>query len=95
MKAHVVRPLMIGSRRELIVVLHPCHADPENKLYDLLKLNAGIKETFFTPSTPLAFLKRFTKPDGTKELSEVLSKWNKGKNTRRISPRIFHPAHLW
>lgn len=53
------------------------HVDPENKLYDLLKLNVGVKETFFTPSTPLAFLERFTKPDGTKELLEVLSKWNK------------------
>jgi hypothetical protein len=72
------------------VVLHLCHADPENKLYDLLKLNEGIKETFFTPSTPFAFLKRFTKPDGTKELLEVLSKWNKGKNTRLTSLHIFH-----
>jgi hypothetical protein len=71
-------------------VLRLCHADPENKLYDILKLNRGIKETFFTPSTPFAFLERFTKPDGTKELLEVLFKWNKGKNTRSISPRIFH-----
>ena len=53
-------------------------ADPENGLYDDLQLNKGVKETFFSPSTPFAFLKRFTSPEGTKELGEVLSKWNKG-----------------
>jgi hypothetical protein len=53
------------------------HVDPENNLYDLLKLNSGIKETFFTPSTPLAFVERLKKPDGVKDLLEVLSKWNK------------------
>ena len=52
--------------------------DPENTLYDDLQLNRGIKETFFSPSTPFAFLERFTKKDGMKELIEVLSKWNKG-----------------
>ena len=54
------------------------YVDPENVLYDSLKLNKGIKETFFTPSTPVAFLKRFTQSNGTSELVEVLSKWNKG-----------------
>jgi AhpC/TSA antioxidant enzyme len=53
--------------------------DPENALYDDLLLNKGIKETFFSPGTPFAFLDRFTKRDGMKELTEVLSKWNKGK----------------
>mmetsp|Transcript_8656 Transcript_8656/g.15794 ORF Transcript_8656/g.15794 Transcript_8656/m.15794 type:complete len:142 (-) Transcript_8656:245-670(-) len=51
--------------------------DPENILYDALHLNKGIKETFFSPGTPFAFLDRFTKKDGTKELKEVLSKWSK------------------
>ncbi|KAG7361371.1 AhpC/TSA antioxidant enzyme [Nitzschia inconspicua] len=53
------------------------YVDPENALYDVLLLNKGVKETFFSPSTPFAFLDRFTKKDGTKELTEVLSKWNK------------------
>jgi len=51
--------------------------DPENALYDLLMLNRGIKETFLSIETPFAFLERFTKPDGSKQLMEVLSKWNK------------------
>lgn len=51
--------------------------DPENVLYDKLSLNKGVKETFFTPSTPVSFLNRFTQPGGSKELFEVLSKWNK------------------
>ena len=51
--------------------------DPENALYDDLDLRRGVKETFFSPSTPFAFLERFTKKDGMKELGEVLSKWNK------------------
>ena len=51
--------------------------DPENKLYDSLLLNRGVKETFLSIETPMAFLNRFTKPGGTKELREVLSKWNK------------------
>lgn len=51
--------------------------DPENSLYDQLDLNRGVAETFFSPSTPLAFLDRLTKKDGMKDLLEVLSKWNK------------------
>lgn len=51
--------------------------DPENSLYDSLELNKGLKETFFSVSTPYAFLDRFTKRDGVKELMEVLSKYNK------------------
>jgi hypothetical protein len=53
-------------------------SDPENALYDSLDLNRGVKETFFSISTPFAFLDRLTKPGGTRELVEVLSKWNKG-----------------
>jgi hypothetical protein len=45
-----------------------------------LDLNRGIKETFFTPTTPLSFLDRFTKKDGMTNLVEVLSKWNKGES---------------
>lgn len=52
--------------------------DPDNALYDALDLNFGVKETFFSPSTPFAFLDRFTSPNGMKDLNEVLSKWTKG-----------------
>ena len=54
------------------------YVDPDNALYDDLLLNKGIKETFFSPGTAFAFLDRFTKKDGMKELSNVLSKWSKG-----------------
>jgi AhpC/TSA antioxidant enzyme len=50
--------------------------DPENVLYDALLLNRGVKETFFSISTPFSFLDRFKAKDGMKELLEVLSKWN-------------------
>lgn len=53
------------------------YVDPENKLYDALLLNKGVKETFFSIGTSFSFLKRFTTRGGTKELGEVLSKWNK------------------
>lgn len=52
------------------------YVDPTNYLYDSLHLNKGVGSTFFSPGTPFAFLKRFTEQDGTKELNEVLSKWN-------------------
>eukprot|EP00532_Pseudo-nitzschia_australis_P004518 CAMPEP_0168187830 /NCGR_PEP_ID=MMETSP0139_2-20121125/15267_1 /TAXON_ID=44445 /ORGANISM="Pseudo-nitzschia australis, Strain 10249 10 AB" /LENGTH=132 /DNA_ID=CAMNT_0008110115 /DNA_START=457 /DNA_END=855 /DNA_ORIENTATION=- len=52
------------------------YVDPENLLYDSLKLNKGLKETFFSPGTPFSFLRRFTEKDGTKELGEVLRKWS-------------------
>lgn len=51
--------------------------DPENTLYDALDLNRGIKETFFSVETPFAFLDRFTKPDGMKQLGLVIRKWDK------------------
>jgi hypothetical protein len=50
--------------------------DPENTLYDSLKLNKGVKDTFFSTGTAFSFLRRFTKQDGMTELNEVLSKWN-------------------
>lgn len=53
--------------------------DPENTLYDSLKLNKGVKETFLSTGTAFSFLRRFTKRDGMKELNEVLSKWNEGQ----------------
>ena len=52
--------------------------DPNASLYKDLELNKGVRETFFSPSTPFSFLDRFTKQDGMKELLEVLPKWNKG-----------------
>lgn len=54
--------------------------DPENVLYDALDLNRGIQRTFFNVNTPYAFLDRFTKKDGMKDLGEVMSKWSKGKS---------------
>ena len=53
--------------------------DPENKIYDALDLNRGIDRTFANINTPLAFLDRFTKKDGMKDLLNVLSKWSNGK----------------
>ena len=67
---------MIHLTRALARIQH--FQDPENAIYDALYLNRGVKETFFTVSTPFAFLDRFTKKDGMKDLLEVLSKWNKG-----------------
>jgi hypothetical protein len=55
------------------------YVDPENGLYDALELNKGIGRTFFDINTPFAFLDRFTKEEGTKELTEVLSKYSKGR----------------
>jgi hypothetical protein len=52
--------------------------DPDNKLYDALDLNRGAQRTFFNVNTPYAFLERFTAPNGLNDLSEVMSKWNKG-----------------
>ena len=80
--------------------------DPENALHDALKLNQGVKETFFSVETPFAFLDRFTKSGGMKELGTVLSKWNKGKHdqswpchnnafyflTNWDTPSCLHPA---
>ena len=66
--------------------------DPENVLYDALTLNKGMKETFFTPSTPVSFLNRFTQPGGSKELFEVLSKWNKGMQHKIVRLVCFN-AH--
>jgi hypothetical protein len=60
------------------------YVDPESALYEDLLLNKGIKETFFSPSTPFAFLQRLTKKDGMEELTEVLSNWNKGTVSYKI-----------
>ena len=51
--------------------------DPENALYDELELNRGVKSTFFSVSTPFAFLDRATSKDGMSNLLQVLSKWKK------------------
>lgn len=47
--------------------------DPDNEIYDALYLNRRLVSV----ATSFAFLDRFTKKDGMKELNEVLSKWNK------------------
>lgn len=52
--------------------------DPANELYDSLDLNRGVQRTFFNANTAFAFLDRFTRKDGTKDLGEVLSKWSQG-----------------
>lgn len=53
--------------------------DPENTLYDALKLNKGIKTTFFSIETPFAFRDRILgfngRRDGMKDLLNVLGKW--------------------
>lgn len=51
--------------------------DPDNVLYDELELNRGVKSTFFSLSTPFAFLDRATSKEGMSDLLQVLSKWNK------------------
>lgn len=66
------------------------YVDPENVLYDSLKLNKGVKETFFSIGTPFSFLKRFTERDGTKELSEVLQKWSKAVYTPPRQDQAFN-----
>lgn len=53
------------------------YVDPENASHDSLELNRGIKETLISVETAFSFLDRFTKPNGTKELGVVLSKWSK------------------
>lgn len=58
--------------------------DPENACYDAIQLNRGVDRTFFNINTPFAFLDRFTKKDGMKDLFGVLGKWSKG--TCRVSP---------
>ena len=52
--------------------------DPDNVLYNAIRLRRGVDRTFFNIKTPLAFVDRFTSPDGLNELGQVLSKWNKG-----------------
>lgn len=64
---------------ETLTIQNPFCLDPDNKIYDEIDLNRGVKETFFSISTPFAFLKRIQKKNGLKELGQVLSKWNKGK----------------
>ena len=53
-------------------------------MYDALYLNRGIKVTFFSVSTPFAFLERITKEGGLKDLGEVLSKWNEGTHVAAV-----------
>jgi len=64
-----------------------CYVDPENVLYDALSMNRGVGRMMFHPATPLAFWERLTKPNGTQELRQVLSKYAKGKS---FAGRVFH-----
>ena len=70
--AALVQHLGIENGEDLLYV------DPDNVLYDALNLNRGVGRTFFNINTPFAFLDRFTKKKGTKELIWVLSKWSNG-----------------
>ena len=53
--------------------------------YEALDLNFGLKQTFFSPSTPFAFRDRIfglnglaeSSTSGLKDLFQVLSKWSK------------------
>jgi AhpC/TSA antioxidant enzyme len=62
--------------------------DPDNELYDSLNLNRGVQRTFFNANTAFAFLDRFTRKDGTKDLGEVLSKWSQGALLRLAKRRF-------
>lgn len=77
----LVKHLELSSGEDYLFV------DPENLLYDELSLNFGVKETFFSIETPFAFLDRFSKQDGMKDLLQVLSKWNKGRS-KELSLRV-------
>jgi len=50
-------------------------ADPENALYNDLKLNQG-PQTFFAPDTAFAFRDRMFGETGLSDLMEVLGKWS-------------------
>ena len=73
MGKELVQHLQIPNGEEFIF------ADPENALYDDLDLNHGVATTFLSPATPFAIRDRLFSGD-TKELGEVLQKWNKGKS---------------
>lgn len=53
--------------------------DPDNILYEALKLNSGVETTFFSIETPFAFKDRLfgsnNRKDGMKDLLDVLGKW--------------------
>lgn len=51
------------------------YADPENTIYDALKLEKSIKNTFFDQRTPLSLVKRFKTPGRSEDLIEALSTW--------------------
>lgn len=53
--------------------------DPDNSLYDALRLNKGVETTFFSIETPLAFRDRIFgtngRKDGMIDLLKVLGEW--------------------
>ena len=50
------------------------YADPENAAYDALQLQKGVVDTFFTPDTPFAILRRL-QADGAADLVAATSRW--------------------
>jgi len=75
----------VDNNLHILFLFCHCRTDPDNTIYDELDLNRGVKETFFSISTPFAFLDRLQKKDGLKELGGVLAKWNKGMKHALIS----------
>ena len=65
------------------------YCDPDNRLYEALDFNKGMKSTFFSPETPYAFRDRIFgvdgRNDGLKDLFDVLSKWS---NAFYIPPKL-------
>ena len=50
------------------------YADPENAAYDALQLQKGVVDTFFTPDTLFAILRRL-QADGAADLVAATSRW--------------------
>ena len=51
------------------------YADPENIVYDELKLVKNVANTFFNPNTPLAIAERI-RQGRTKDLTRALQRWH-------------------
>ena len=73
--------LVIGAARDAVVdrvfagfPAEALYADPENAAYDALLLQKGVVDTFFTPDTPFAILRRL-QADGAADLVAATSRW--------------------
>ena len=58
----------VGFPKEILL------SDPENAAYDALQLQKGVVDTFFTPDTPFAILRRL-QADGAADLVAATSRW--------------------